>query len=228
MWINPCINLLKVRALVGLCKLGSSGGSDATWRPFSDGSVMKLAEACRRWLSKRKNLVLIDWLMKMCSSLADFLSILLKTKTCVNGLSKDYLTWRWMLKSRRNWSKIEWLYRLSSMLPRWLVDRVLVLIVILTTHFSCCHLARRFISDIRCGIDAGQSMQCLRQTGNHSWNDWTGQICQAPHPRRARAGRSWFRHQTRHRNDSWTTFHVYYSVDDCYSSFSYFSYRYFS
>jgi len=41
---------IKVRALVGLCKLGSSGGSDATWRPFSDGSVMKLAEACRRFL----------------------------------------------------------------------------------------------------------------------------------------------------------------------------------
>jgi len=41
---------IKVRALVGLCKLGSSGGSDATWKPFSDGSVMKLAEACRRFL----------------------------------------------------------------------------------------------------------------------------------------------------------------------------------
>lgn len=39
---------IKVRALVGLCKLGSSGGTDASWKPFSDGSTLKLAEACRR------------------------------------------------------------------------------------------------------------------------------------------------------------------------------------
>lgn len=41
---------IKVRALVGLCKLGSSGGSDATIRPFAEGSTKKLAEACRRFL----------------------------------------------------------------------------------------------------------------------------------------------------------------------------------
>merc|ERR1719295_1465452 len=41
---------IKVRALVGLCKLGASGGSDATMRPFADGSSTKLAEACRRFL----------------------------------------------------------------------------------------------------------------------------------------------------------------------------------
>ena len=40
----------QVRALVGLCKLGASGGSDATMRPFADGSSTKLAEACRRFL----------------------------------------------------------------------------------------------------------------------------------------------------------------------------------
>lgn len=39
-----------VRALVGLCKLGSSGGTDASIRPFADGSTTKLAEACRRFL----------------------------------------------------------------------------------------------------------------------------------------------------------------------------------
>ena len=38
---------LEVRALVGLCKLGASGGSDAALRPFADGSSQKLAEACR-------------------------------------------------------------------------------------------------------------------------------------------------------------------------------------
>ena len=41
---------IKVRALVGLCKLGASGGSDASMRPFADGSSTKLAEACRRFL----------------------------------------------------------------------------------------------------------------------------------------------------------------------------------
>ncbi|KAF7987508.1 hypothetical protein HCN44_003270 [Aphidius gifuensis] len=45
---------IKVRALVGLCKLGSSGGSDATIKPFADGATLKLAEACRRFLINPK------------------------------------------------------------------------------------------------------------------------------------------------------------------------------
>ncbi|XP_031845515.1 unc-45 myosin chaperone [Nomia melanderi] len=63
--INQGVNILKklyqskddsvkVRALVGLCKLGSSGGSDATIRPFADGATIKLAEACRRFLINPK------------------------------------------------------------------------------------------------------------------------------------------------------------------------------
>ncbi|XP_055614210.1 protein unc-45 homolog B [Uranotaenia lowii] len=43
---------IRVRALVGLCKMGSSGGLDASIRPFADGSTKKLAEACRRFLIK--------------------------------------------------------------------------------------------------------------------------------------------------------------------------------
>jgi len=43
-------NSIKVRALVGLCKLGSLGGTDAAMRPFADGASGKLAEACRRFL----------------------------------------------------------------------------------------------------------------------------------------------------------------------------------
>lgn len=43
---------IKVRALVGLCKLGSSGGVDASIRPFADGATLKLADACRRFLIK--------------------------------------------------------------------------------------------------------------------------------------------------------------------------------
>lgn len=41
---------IRVRALVGLCKLASSSGHDASLRPFADGSTQKLAEACRRIL----------------------------------------------------------------------------------------------------------------------------------------------------------------------------------
>lgn len=43
---------IRVRALVGLCKLGSSGGGDASIRPFADGATTKMAEACRRFLIK--------------------------------------------------------------------------------------------------------------------------------------------------------------------------------
>lgn len=45
---------IRVRALVGLCKLGASGGSDATFRPFAEGATLKLAEACRRFLINPK------------------------------------------------------------------------------------------------------------------------------------------------------------------------------
>ncbi|KAJ8958425.1 hypothetical protein NQ318_002211 [Aromia moschata] len=59
--INQGINILKqlykskndhirIRALVGLCKLSSSGGTDASVKPFAEGSTLKLAEACRRFL----------------------------------------------------------------------------------------------------------------------------------------------------------------------------------
>ena len=43
-------DMIKVRALVGLCKLGASSGHDASLRPFAEGSTIKLAEACRRFL----------------------------------------------------------------------------------------------------------------------------------------------------------------------------------
>merc|ERR1711963_1194781 len=41
---------IKVRALVGMCKLGSSSGHDASLRPLAEGSTEKLAEACRGFL----------------------------------------------------------------------------------------------------------------------------------------------------------------------------------
>ncbi|XP_028938654.1 protein unc-45 homolog B [Ornithorhynchus anatinus] len=41
---------IKIRALVGLCKLGSAGGTDYGLRQFAEGSTEKLAKQCRRWL----------------------------------------------------------------------------------------------------------------------------------------------------------------------------------
>lgn len=45
---------IRVRALVGLCKLGSSGGTDASIRPFADGATTRLAEACKKFLLSTK------------------------------------------------------------------------------------------------------------------------------------------------------------------------------
>jgi len=41
---------IKIRALVGLCKLGSAGGDDYGMRQFAEGSTEKLAKQCRKWL----------------------------------------------------------------------------------------------------------------------------------------------------------------------------------
>ncbi|XP_047403215.1 protein unc-45 homolog B [Sciurus carolinensis] len=41
---------IKIRTLVGLCKLGSAGGTDYGLRQFAEGSTEKLAKQCRKWL----------------------------------------------------------------------------------------------------------------------------------------------------------------------------------
>ncbi|KAM9045562.1 protein unc-45 homolog B isoform 1-T1 [Megaptera novaeangliae] len=41
---------IKIRTLVGLCKLGSAGGTDYGLRQFAEGSTEKLAKHCRKWL----------------------------------------------------------------------------------------------------------------------------------------------------------------------------------
>lgn len=41
---------IKIRSLVGLCKLGSAGGDDYALRQFAEGSTEKLAKQCRKWL----------------------------------------------------------------------------------------------------------------------------------------------------------------------------------
>ncbi|XP_077372055.1 protein unc-45 homolog A [Festucalex cinctus] len=41
---------IRVRALVGLCKLGSAGGTDFSMKQFAEGSTLKLSKQCRKWL----------------------------------------------------------------------------------------------------------------------------------------------------------------------------------
>lgn len=41
---------IRIRALVGLCKAASAGGTDASFRLFADGSTKKMAEACKKFL----------------------------------------------------------------------------------------------------------------------------------------------------------------------------------
>uniref|UniRef100_A0A452GZQ3 UNC-45/Cro1/She4 central domain-containing protein n=1 Tax=Gopherus agassizii TaxID=38772 RepID=A0A452GZQ3_9SAUR len=41
---------IRIRALVGLCKLGSAGGIDFSMKQFAEGSTLKLAKQCRKWL----------------------------------------------------------------------------------------------------------------------------------------------------------------------------------
>ena len=39
---------IRVRALVGLCKIGSSGGTDYSVQPFAEGSCVALSKEARR------------------------------------------------------------------------------------------------------------------------------------------------------------------------------------
>lgn len=45
---------IKVRALVGLCKLSSHGGTDASIRPFDEEVTKKLLNACKKFILKEK------------------------------------------------------------------------------------------------------------------------------------------------------------------------------
>ena len=53
---------VKVRALVGLCRLGSAGGSNINARTFADDSTVKLEKMCRKFLvGSRKSRRLCRW-----------------------------------------------------------------------------------------------------------------------------------------------------------------------
>ncbi|GIX73165.1 protein unc-45 homolog B [Caerostris extrusa] len=74
---------IKVRALVGLCKIGSSGGFDASIKMFSEGSSLKLAKACRKDKDLRK------WAVEGLSYLtldADVKEELLEDKAAIQSL----------------------------------------------------------------------------------------------------------------------------------------------
>ena len=45
---------IKVRALVGLCKLSSSGGTDASIKPFDEDVMKKLLTACKKFLTQER------------------------------------------------------------------------------------------------------------------------------------------------------------------------------
>ncbi|CAG7734226.1 unnamed protein product [Allacma fusca] len=72
---------IKVRALVGLAKLGSSGGTDASFKPFSEGANIKLMEACRRFLlNPAKDVTVQRWAVEGLSYLT--LDAEVKEKVC--------------------------------------------------------------------------------------------------------------------------------------------------
>ena len=45
---------VQVKALVGLCKLGSTGGGNVNARPFAEGATLKLEKTCRKYLVSTK------------------------------------------------------------------------------------------------------------------------------------------------------------------------------
>ncbi|GBM84315.1 Protein unc-45 B [Araneus ventricosus] len=81
---------IKVRALVGLCKLGSSGGFDASIKMFSEGSSLKLAKACRKFLvNPKKDKDLRKWAVEGLSYLTldgDVKEELIEDKEAVQAL----------------------------------------------------------------------------------------------------------------------------------------------
>ena len=52
---------VKVRAMVGLCKLGASSGGNVNNEPFAEGATLKLEKACRRFLVTKKKQSLLKW-----------------------------------------------------------------------------------------------------------------------------------------------------------------------
>ena len=73
---------VRVRALVGLCKLGSVGGSNVNARTFTEGSTVKLEKACRKFLVQSKK---GDSLKKWATEGLAFLSLDADVKEALIG-----------------------------------------------------------------------------------------------------------------------------------------------
>lgn len=61
---------VRIRALVGLCKVGSSHGSDVSRRVFADGSSIKLARQCRKFLLSSAQPEMKKWAIEGLSYLS--------------------------------------------------------------------------------------------------------------------------------------------------------------
>ena len=73
---------VRVRALVGLCKLGSVGGSNVNARTLTEGSTVKLEKACRKFLVRSKK---GDNLKKWATEGLAFLSLDAQVKEALIG-----------------------------------------------------------------------------------------------------------------------------------------------
>lgn len=80
---------VKVRALVGLCKLGALGGSNINARTFSEGSGLKLERACHKFLIGSKQGRLYKWAVEGLAFLtldAEVKESLISNKAAIKAL----------------------------------------------------------------------------------------------------------------------------------------------
>lgn len=81
---------VKVRALVGLCRVGSVGGSNVNARTFTDGATLKLEKMCRKFLiSTKKDRHLQKWSVEGLAFLsldAEVKEALISDKTALQAL----------------------------------------------------------------------------------------------------------------------------------------------
>lgn len=52
---------IRIRALVGLCKAASAGGTDASFKLFAEGATKKMAEACKKFLTRSQDVDTRRW-----------------------------------------------------------------------------------------------------------------------------------------------------------------------
>merc|ERR1712226_1117990 len=83
------LDSVRIRALVGLCKVGSSHGSDVSKRVFADGSSIKLARQCRKFLISSAKPEMKKWAVEGLSYLtldADVKEELVEDTKSINAI----------------------------------------------------------------------------------------------------------------------------------------------